>query len=258
ALFPILYYDKEGFLAQSPQLYKEQLTMAFEKVFEIGPVFRAETSRTLRHLAEITSVDMEEAYVNYEDVMMTLSKLTQYVIQALQTRCENELKLLNVKLETPKLPLKRYTYSEILEILNKEGEYVKWGEDLPTPALKILGEKLPEFYFITNWPTSSKPFYIKPCDDNPEICEAFDFMYGSIEIASGGTRVNSKRLLIKKLKEQGLKPQLFEYHLKLFDYGMPPHAGFGLGLERLMMVLTKRENIREVTIFPRDRLRLTP
>ncbi|MCS7116829.1 MAG: aspartate--tRNA(Asn) ligase [Nitrososphaerales archaeon] len=258
ALFPILYYDKEGFLAQSPQLYKEQLTIAFEKVFEIGPVFRAEPSRTLRHLAEITSVDIEEAYVNYEDVMATLSKLIQYVIQTLQKRCINELNLLNVKLKVPDLPLKRYTYNEVLEILNKEKQLVKWGEDLSTPALKVLGEKLPEFYFITDWPTASKPFYIKPREDNPEICEAFDFMHGSIEIASGGTRVNSKRLLMKRLKEQGLKPQQFEYHLKLFDYGMPPHAGFGLGLERLMMVLTQRENIREVTLFPRDRLRLVP
>ncbi|MEM3383123.1 MAG: aspartate--tRNA(Asn) ligase [Nitrososphaerales archaeon] len=258
ALFPLLYYDKEAFLAQSPQLYKEQLVMPFEKVFEIGPIFRAEESRTLRHLSEIISVDVEEAFVSYKDTMNLIEQMISHVVKTINDECSKEMELLKQKIKIPKSPFKRLTYDEILKILEKEGIIMNWGEDLSTQTIKILGEILPEFYFIIDWPTAIKPFYIKPRDDKKDICESFDLMHSSIELASGGSRISSKRLLIKRLKEQGLKPKLFEYHLRIFDYGMPPHAGFGLGLERLMMVLTGQENIREVSIFPRDRFRLTP
>ncbi|NWG09502.1 MAG: aspartate--tRNA(Asn) ligase [Nitrososphaerales archaeon] len=258
ALFPLLYYDKEAFLAQSPQLYKEQLIMPFEKVFEIGPIFRAEESRTVRHLSEVVSVDVEEAFVSYEDVMKLIEQLIRHLVQALYEKCKEEMKLLERRLTTPSSTFECITYDDALKILDKEGLTVNWGEDLSTQALKALGGVMPKFYFIKDWPTSIKPFYIKPRDDKQDICEAFDFMYGSIELASGGSRVSSKRLLMRRLKEQGLKPKLFEYHLRTFDYGMPPHAGFGLGLDRLMMVLTGQENIREVAMFPRDQFRLTP
>ena len=258
ALFPLLYYDKEAFLAQSPQLYKEQLVMPFEKVFEIGPIFRAEESRTLRHLSEVISIDVEEAFVSYEDTMKLIEQMMHHVIKTINEKCSEEMELLKHKIIIPKSPFKCITYDDALKILEKEDIVVNWGEDLSTQALKILGRILPEFYFIKDWPTAIKPFYIKPKDEKQDICEAFDFMHSSIELASGGSRVSSKRLLIRRLKEQGLKPKLFEYHLRVFDYGMPPHAGFGLGLERLMMVLTGQENIREVTIFPRDQTRLAP
>jgi aspartyl-tRNA synthetase len=258
SLFPVLYYDKEAFLAQSPQLYKEQLTMCFEKVFEIGPIFRAEPSRTLRHLAEIVSIDLEEAYVSYEDVTKTLEKLVQHTMKTVADKCEEETKELGITITVPKLPFKRYTYTEIINVLQETGFKINWGADLSTSALKKIGEIYPDFYFINDWPTASKPFYIKPKSDKPEISESFDLMAGSLELSSGGTRVSSKRLLTNRLKDQGLKPKLFEKHLDLFDHGMPPHAGFGLGMDRLMMILTQEENIREVTLFPRDRLRLTP
>ncbi|OHE55954.1 MAG: aspartate--tRNA(Asn) ligase [Thaumarchaeota archaeon RBG_16_49_8] len=258
SLFPVLYYDKEAFLVQSPQLYKEQLTMSFEKVFEIGPVFRAEPSRTLRHLAEIISIDVEEAYVSYTDVMETLEKLVHHTMKTVAEKCKSELKELGVEVEIPKLPFKRLTYTEVIDILHDAGDRTAWGEDISTAATKKISEIYPSFYFITDWPTDAKPFYIKPRTDKPEISESFDLMKGSLEISSGGTRLSSKKLLTKRLKEQGLKPRTFEYHLKLFDYGMPPHAGFGMGLDRLMMIITKEENIREVTLFPRDRLRLSP
>ncbi|MCP8310926.1 MAG: aspartate--tRNA(Asn) ligase [Candidatus Methylarchaceae archaeon HK01M] len=258
ALFPILYYDKEAFLAQSPQLYKEQLVIPFEKVFEIGPIFRAEESRTLRHLSEIVSIDVEEAFVSYEDIMRLIEQMIYHTVKEVRERCSSEMEFLGHELPVPKVPFKNFTYKDVLEILEKEGTTVNWGDDLSTQSLKVLGKIIPEFYFITDWPTFMKPFYIKPKGDKQDICESFDFMHGSIELASGGSRVSSKRLLVKRLKEQGLEPKLFRYHLRVFDYGMPPHAGFGLGLERLMMVLTWQENIREVTIFPRDRSRLTP
>jgi len=258
ALFPVAYFEREAFLAQSPQLYKEQLIMDFEKVFEIGTFFRAEESHTRRHLSEFVSVDIEEAFATADDVMSLLQELIHHVCGVVKERCKKELRVLKHRVDVPKTPFQRFTYDEILRELREEGTQVPWGEDIPTPAFRTLGKLHPYFYFITDWPTKSKPFYIKPRDDKPELCEAFDLMWRWIELASGGSRVPSKDLLIKRLREQGLQPESFKYHLQVFDYGMPPHAGWAAGLERLMMVLTGKQNIREVVLFPRDRFRLTP
>jgi len=258
ALFHVAYYDREAFLAQSPQLYKEQLVIDFEKVFEIGPIFRAEESHTRRHLSESTSIDIEEAFVSAVDVMETLEALIVEVFKKVGEQCEEELRILKHRLTIPGRPFGRYTYDQILDEMKKEGINIPWGEDIPTAYLKTLGRLHSGFYFITNWPTKSKPFYIKPLEENPAICEAFDLMYGWLELSSGGTRIDSKDLLIKQIRKSGLNPSSFEYHLKAFDYGMPPHAGWALGLERLMMVIANRKNIREVVLFPRDKFRLTP
>jgi len=258
ALFPVAYFEREAFLAQSPQLYKEELIMDFEKVFEIGAFFRAEESHTRRHLSEFVSIDIEQAFATAEDVMMILEELMQHTCQVVKEGCKRELKILRRRVDVPKTPFKRFTYDEILEELRKRGVEIPWGEDIPTEAFRILGKLYPYFYFITDWPTKSKPFYIKPRDDNPDLCEAFDLMWRWIELASGGTRVHSKDLLVKRMMEQGLRPESFKHHLQVFDYGMPPHAGWATGLERLMMVLTGKRNIREVVLFPRDRFRLTP
>jgi len=258
ALFPIAYYDKEAFLAQSPQLYKEQLVIDFEKVFEIGPIFRAEESHTRRHLSESISIDIEEAFVSAVDVMKTLEELVFKVFERAGKQCEEDLEVLKHRLKLPEMPFGRYTYDQILAELKDKGIDIPWGEDIPTAFLKTLGRLHPGFYFITDWPSRSKPFYIRPLEENPEICDAFDLMYGWLELASGGTRVESKDLLMRRIKKSGLNPSSFEYHLNAFDYGMPPHAGWALGLERLMMVITNRKNIREVILFPRDKFRLTP
>ena len=259
ALFPVDYFGERAFLAQSPQLYKEELTLSFERVFEIAPYFRAEESHTRRHLSEFIMIDIEAAFADAEDVMDILERLIKHVFEAVKERCRRELKLLGREdLEAPEVPFERITYDEALEVVRAEGFDVPWGEDLPTPALRALGAKKPGFYFITDWPTASKPFYIKPREDRPEVCEAFDLMHGWLELASGGTRVNDKELLIRRLKEQGLNPASFEHHLKAFDYGMPPHAGWAIGLARLMMVITGKQNIREVVLFPRDKFRLVP
>jgi nondiscriminating aspartyl-tRNA synthetase len=258
ALFAVEYFEKEAFLAQSPQLYKEQLAMSFEKVFEIGPFFRAEESHTRRHLSEFVSIDIEQAFATAENVMHILEQLIQHVCKAVNEKCGKELKTLNYSIEVPKVPFKRIKYDKILEELKIEGIEIPWGEDIPTPAFRTLGKIHPYFYYITDWPTHSKAFYIKPRDDNPEICEGFDLMWRWIEIASGGTRIAAKELLVKRLKEKGLNPKSFKYHLQAFDYGMPPHAGWAIGLERLTMMLTGKKNIREVVLFPRDRFRLTP
>jgi len=258
ALFPVEYFGKKAFLAQSPQLYKEQLVMGFEKVFEIGPFFRAEEFHTRHHISEFISMDIEQAFATAGDVMCVLERLVQCICEAVREKCQKELKILKHNVEVPKVPFKCFTYDEVIEDLKKEKIHIPWGQDISTPALRKLGKLHPYYYFITDWPTESKPFYIKPREDNTKISEGFDFMWRWIEIASGGTRVHSKELLVKRLREQGLNPESFRHHLKVFDYGMPPHAGWAIGLERLIMALTGKKNIREVVLFPRDRFRLTP
>ncbi len=258
ALFPVAYFTREAFLAQSPQLYKEQLILDFEKVFEIGPFFRAEESHTRRHLSEFISVDIEQAFATAEDVMKVLEELIHSVCKDVAENCKRELKLLKHKIKVPEVPFKRLTYGEVLEELEENKIHINWGEDIPTTANRVLGKLHPSYYFITDWPTKTKAFYIKPQDNNPELSEGFDLMWHWVELSSGGTRIHSKELLMKRLAEQGLSKESFKTHLQAFDYGMPPHAGWGLGLARLVMVLTGIKNIREAVLFPRDQFRLTP
>jgi nondiscriminating aspartyl-tRNA synthetase len=258
ALFTVDYFGEKAFLAQSPQLYKEQLVMSLEKVFEVGPFFRAEESHTRRHLSEFVSVDIEEAFADAKEVMALLEQVIQHACRTVKEKCMKELAMLKHKLQVPAVPFKRLTYDEVLSDLKKEGIAVPWGEDIPTEAKRVLDKLYPSFYFITDWPTHSKAFYIKPQEDNPDLCEGFDLMWRWIELVSGGTRISEKALLVDRLREKGLDPEAFKYHLQAFDYGMPPHAGWAIGLERLTMMLTGKKNIREVTFYPRDRMRLTP
>ena len=259
ALFPIFYYDREAFLAQSPQLYKEQLTMAFESVFEIGPIFRAEPSRTNRHLSEAISIDVERAFVDYNDIMTLLERMISKIVDILKEKNQDDLEYLQLQLPSVDLPFSKYSYSDIIDRLQEAGERIQWGDDISPQIMKsIQHEHLDDFYFIIDWPTSTKPFYIKPSATDSRICESFDLMCGGLEVSSGSTRINHKDQLVERMAKQGLKPEAFDYHLRVFDYGVPPHAGFGLGLERLMMALTKVENIRDVTLYPRDIDRLAP
>ena len=284
ALFPIFYYNKEAFLAQSPQLYKEQLTMAFENVFEIAPIFRAEPSRTNRHLSEAISIDVEKAFVNYNDVMELLDGLVYFVVNKIKEKNQLELNNLGIELPDIKIPFPRYNYSDLIDKLQKSHKYIRWGDDISPKILKdIVGEN---FYYITDWPLSTKPFYVKPknthsddndpLESNPEengnqlpdkdqekdgtriLSESFDLMYGTLELSSGVTRIHNKNTLLNRMKKKGLNSVAFDYHLRVFDYGVPPHAGFGLGLERFVMALLKIENIRDATFYPRDIDRLTP
>ena len=259
ALFPIFYYDREAFLAQSPQLYKEQLTMAFESVFEIGPIFRAEPSRTNRHLSEAISIDVERAFVDYNDIMSLLERMISKIVDILKEKNQDDLEYLQLQLPSVDLPFSKYSYSDIIDRLQEAGERIQWGDDISPQIMKsIQHEHLNDFYFIIDWPTSTKPFYIKPSATDSRICESFDLMCGGLEVSSGSTRINHKDQLVERMAKQGLKPEAFDYHLRVFDYGVPPHAGFGLGLERLIMALTKVENIRDVTLYPRDIDRLAP
>ncbi len=257
-LFSVNYYNREAFLAQSPQLYKEQLVIDFEKVYEIGHFFRAEESHTRRHISEFISIDIEQAFAAAPDVIEVLEELVHYVCEVVNDRCQRELKTLKHTVEVPEKPFERLTYDQVIEELKSKGTEVTYGEDLPTPALRTLGKLHPSFYVITDWPKTARSFYVKAKEDNPKLTEGFDLMWRSVELASGGSRVDSKAVLVERLKEKGLNPDSFKFHLQAFDYGMPPHAGWAVGLERLTMMLTGKQNIREVTMFPRDRFRLTP
>jgi nondiscriminating aspartyl-tRNA synthetase len=263
ALFPIFYYEREAFLAQSPQIYKEQLTMAFEKVFEIGPIFRAEPSRTNRHLSEATSIDIESAFVDYNDIMVLLEKMIQFIIKSLfeddSIKNNDELDI-DQKINNNKSSFPRLKYTELIEKLRNIGEKVRWGDDLSPQLINKLDDvRLNDnFYFITDWPMAAKPFYVKENQDDSKICESFDLMYGSLEISSGSTRISNKEILINRMKKKGLNLNSFDYHLRVFNYGVPPHAGCGVGLERLLMTLTKIDNIRDAILYPRDIDRLAP
>lgn len=258
-LFPIFYYDREAFMAQSPQLYKEQLTMAFENVFEIAPIFRAEPSRTNRHLSEAISIDVEKAFVDYNDVMSLLEKMVVYVVNKVKEKNEMHLKYLDTDLPELTLPFPRYRYSELIEMLDNAGESVVWGNDLSFQKLQKIQDKIVNsFYFIIDWPTAIKPFYVKSSIAEPRECESFDLMHRSLEVSSGSTRIIQKEELVERMKKQGLNVAAFDFHLKIFDYALPPHAGFGVGLERLMMTICNVENIRDVTLYPRDIDRLMP
>jgi len=259
-LFPIMYFDKEAFLSQSAQLYKEQLSGVFERVFEIGPCFRAEKSHTKRHLCEIVQLDIEIAFAEMGDVLKLLEELVHFVVTDIRQNQMNSLKILKVKEKTviPDLPFPRYTYSEIIDILNtKHGLNIEWGEDLSTEANRKLGEELPGYYYITHWPMAEKPFYIMPSKD-PKYSESFDLQKGWLELTSGGTRVHNKDQLTAAIENKGLNPTSFESHLKAFDFGMPPHAGLGLGIARWLTVLCDLNDIREAVMYPRTPERLTP
>jgi nondiscriminating aspartyl-tRNA synthetase len=259
-LFPIMYFDKEAFLTQSAQLYKEQLSGVYERVFEISPCFRAEKSHTKRHLCEIFTLDVELAFGDMYDVLKILEELVYYVIKQIRNKQMSLLKLLNMENKTilPDLPLKRYKYDEIIELLNSKFHMdIEWGEDISTEAYRKLGEKLDYYYYITHWPMSIKPFYIMPSKD-PNYSESFDLQMGMLELTSGGTRVHNKQKLIDALESKGLNHKSFESHLNVFDYGMPPHAGFGLGIARWITFLCGLEDIREAVMYPRTPDRLTP
>jgi nondiscriminating aspartyl-tRNA synthetase len=257
-LFGFDYFGKrKAYLAQSPQLYKEQLTLGLDRVVEIGPYFRAENSHTVRHLTEFTSVDIEAAFLDYEDVMDVVERVVRNVTTEFQEKHRTDLQLAGGK-EISISKIDRLTYEQCLDELAKEGEKLQFGDDLSDAALRKLGEIHRGFYFIMDWPLKLKPFYIHEKDDNPKLSKSFDLQHGYLELVSGGRRLHDPSKLRSRLVEQGLNPASFEEHLKAFDWGMPPHSGWGLGYDRLMMVLTGSQNVRDVVLYPRDTDRLTP
>ena len=259
-LFPISYFEKEAFLNQSPQLYKQMLMGAgMDRVFEIGPIFRAEEHDTRRHLNEAISIDVEISFADDGGVMAILEGAVAGAYKYVAENCRYQLEVLGLDLKAPKTPFRKVTYTEALELASERSEIkMQWGDDLDTETEKFLGETIGEHYFLTDWPSSIKPYYTLPYEDKPEICRGFDLMHPRMELASGGQRVHDYNQLVARIEEKGLDPEGFEFYLKAFRYGMPPHAGWGLGLSRLVMTMLNLENIRDAVIFPRDRRRLVP
>jgi nondiscriminating aspartyl-tRNA synthetase len=259
-LFGLEYFKKQAYLAQSPQLYKEELILALDRVFEIAPYFRAEKSHTVKHLSEFLSVDIEAAFINLEDAINLAEEVIRNIfnVNNKADRQDKDAFLDQPKLATPKFPIDRLTYEHCLEELSKEGEKLEFGDDLSDALLRRLGEIHKGFYFITDWPLKLKPFYIHEKGDNLKLSQSFDLQFGYLELISGGQRQHNPEKLRKRLIEQGLNPANFESHLKVFGWGMPPHSGWGLGFDRLMMVLTQSDNIREAVLYPRDTERLIP
>jgi len=260
-VFKLKYFEKDAFLAQSPQLYKQMLmATGLDHVYEIAWYFRAEEHNTRRHLNESTAVDLEMAFIkDEEDVMKVLEELV-YNMWKNAGECKEELEVLDKKISVPKLPFKRVLYDDAVEKLNKNNCKITWGDDLGTEEEKTLGDIMEkeghEFYFIKKYPIESKPFYTMPFED--KYSHGFDLAYKGVELASGSQRIHNINLLKKRIKDCGLNIKDFDSYLKAFKYGMPPHGGFGFGIERFLMQLLDIKNIRECILFPRDRTRLTP
>ena len=257
-LFSLDYFGKTAYLAQSPQLYKEQMTIGLERVFEISNFYRAENSHTGRHLTEFTSIDIEAAFMDYNDVMNVLESLVIEVYKFTSENCKKEQEEIGHTIEVPSSPFERITYNQCIDELKKEGEKVEFGDDLLDSHLRIIGKNHPGFYFLMDWPMKLKPFYIREKDEDPTLSRSFDLQYGFLELSSGGTRLHDGEKLKTRLKEQDLDPAQFVDHLKTFEWGMPPHSGWGMGLDRLMTTLIGVDNVREVVLYPRDPDRLSP
>jgi aspartyl-tRNA synthetase len=274
-VFQVKYFEQEAFLAQSPQLYKQMMmATGFDKVFEIGWYFRAEKHNTLRHLNESTAIDLEMGFIDdEEDVMKVIEGLMHAIWKRVAEQCPKQLEVLGAEVPVPQLPFPRVAYKDALEKINAalEGHAkgrldkpLEFGDDIGTQAEKILGEIMREeghdFYFITKWPLAPRPFYVYPEDGTMESKEArsFDLDYRGVELLSGGQRVHQVALLEDGLRRCGLDPEDFQGYLSAFRYGMPPHGGCGIGIERILMQMLGISNIRETILFPRDRHRLYP
>ncbi|MFW5958576.1 MAG: aspartate--tRNA(Asn) ligase [Natronomonas sp.] len=263
-LFPITYFGREAFMNQSPQLFKQLVAgSGIERVFEIGPIFRAEEHNTPRHLNEATSIDFEGAFVDESEAMDVCEAVVVSAYDAVAENCQGQLEDLGIAETLGSLdrPFPRLTYEEAIEKINATGELdnqLVWGDDLPTEGEKALGDAIGGHYFITEWPSEIKPFYIMDLETDGDLSTGFDLMHPRMELVSGGQREHRHERLIEGFEQQGLDPEAFEYYTKMFRYGMPPHAGWGLGAERLLMTMLELSNIREAVLFPRDRQRLSP
>ena len=253
-LFPVKYFEKQAYLAQSPQLYKQMIACSIGNTFTITPVWRAEKHNTIRHINESRQMDIEMPFSDQFIVMKELEGCVKHIVTQINKKCKSELDLLEVKLKVPK-----GIYLHYEEAIKKAGGKV--GDDFTPEQEKKLCEKYKgNIIFTHSWPSKIKPFYIMTKDENPKSKDScgFDALYGGMEISSGGQRIHLPDLLIQRLKDKKLNPKNFKFYIDSFKYGAPPHAGWSIGLERFTQTLLGIENIREVTLFPRDRDRLTP
>jgi aspartyl-tRNA synthetase len=263
-LFPVSYFEDEAFLAQSPQLYKQMMMgTGLDRVFEIAKYFRAEEHDTIWHLNEITAIDCELSFIKDEkDVMQIIEGLVVAMINGIRKNCQKELEILQKEIPAPKTPFPMLRYDDALSKLEDCGMKIPFEEDLTTETEKKLGEVMKEegheLYFVTKYPLEIKPFYTMPDAEDSTYSNSFDLEFKGREIVSGSQRVHDYELLVERIKKKDLDPKNFESYLGAFKFGMPPHGGFGLGIERFLVLLLDLANIREAVLFPRDRKRLEP
>ena len=273
-LFPMKYFETDAYLSQSPQLYKQLAVLGgLERVFEIGPAFRAEKHDTYRHLNEFISFDIEGAWMNDEDVMGVQERMIHHIWSEVAANDQGLIDVVNeyresqgqdpVSVEVPNIPFPRIPYCDAIEIVKAGGGDIEWGDDIESHHCDIIAAEYPGFHFLPRWPMSMKPFYIHHKEEEKgssggQLSRGFDLNYGRDEMTSGGQREHRVDVLEQNLRNMGLEPEDFNFYTDGFRYGAPPHAGWGLGVARLLMVLTGAGNVREVVLFPRDRSRVTP
>ena len=254
-LFKIKYFDRDAYLAQSPQLYKQLCAISWEKVFSTSTIWRAEKHDTTKHINEIRQMDIEMAFANDMEVMKYLEQVVQFMVEKVIERNKADVDLLGLKISVPRA--KYLKYSEAIDLMNENEIKMKIGDDFEPEAERKLCELFPNHIVFTHsWPSSIKPFYIWPKEDGTS--GGFDALFGGIEISSGGQRIHVPDILIKQLKGKGLNPKDFDWYVDAFRYGAPKHPGWSIGLERMTQTLLGLDNIRECTLFPRDRKRLSP
>ena len=263
-IFKLEYFHRKAYLAQSPQLYKQMMVGVFERVYETGPVFRAEKHSTVRHLNEYTSLDFEMGFIDsFYDVMNMETAMIQHVFDLLVSEYADALEHLDIKLACPaEIPVLRF--SEAKErIAERYGFEVKDPNDLEPEEERLIGRLVKEdmnsdFVFITHYPSKKRPFYTMDDPKDPKYSLSFDLLYKGLEITTGGQRIHAYQQQIDKMLRLGMNPEIFASYLQAHACGLPPHGGLGIGLERFLMQMAGKDNIRETSLFPRDLSRLEP
>lgn len=263
-MFKLAYFHKPAVLAQSPQFYKQMMVGVFDRVFETGPVFRAEKHNTKRHLNEYTSLDFEMGYIeSFEELMAMETGYLQYACKLLEKEYAKELAILKISLpKVQKIPVVRFDKAKEL-VSEKYGRKIKNPYDLEPEEESLIGQYFKEeygadFVFVTHYPSKKRPFYAMDDPEDPRFTLSFDLLFHGLEVTTGGQRIHSYPELLKKIEARGMETEGMEQYLDTFKYGMPPHGGLGIGLERLAMQLLGEENVRETCLFPRDLNRLEP
>lgn len=263
-VFRLEYFGKKAFLAQSPQFYKQMMVGVYDRVFETGPVFRAEKHNTVRHLNEYTSLDFEMGYIeSFRDIMDMEAAMLQYVLEFLKREYAKELSMLSVSLPSAsRIPSVRFDEAKRL-VSEKYNRNIRSPYDLEPEEEMLIGRYFKEeygsdFVFVTHYPSRKRPFYAMDDPEDKRYTLSFDLLLGGLEITTGGQRIHSYEEQVKKMKDRGMDPAEFEDYLMIHKYGMPPHGGLGIGLERLTMKLLGEGNVRETAMFPRDVTRLEP
>ncbi len=263
-VFPLDYFGRPAYLAQSPQLYKQTMVGVLERVFEVGPAFRAEPHDTGRHLAEYVSLDAELGFIDdHFDVMTLLRDAVAGIVEGVRARAA-AVELLGVRLPEVPREIPHLHFAEAQELIQAAtGEHVVGELDLAPAHERWLGDWVrrthgSDFLFVVGYPMAKRPFYTHPEPARPEYSNSFDLLLRGLEIVTGGQRLHRHQDYLAALASRGLDPEPFEGYLQAFRYGMPPHGGFALGLERFVARLVGAQNVRETTLFPRDRSRLTP